>query len=36
MVLGDVPTAETEMVPSAPALAFFDAVYARHVEGLTP
>jgi para-nitrobenzyl esterase len=36
MVLGDIPAAETEMVPSAAALEFFDAAYARHLESLTP
>ncbi len=36
MVLGDVPAAETEMVPSAEALEFFDAAWQRHVDMLTP
>lgn len=36
MVLGDTPAAETELVPAAAALEFFDAAYAQHVEGLQP
>lgn len=36
MVLGDVAAAETEMVPSAAALEFFEAAFARHVESLMP
>lgn len=36
MVLGETPVPETEMVPSAEVLEFFDAAYARHLESLNP
>jgi para-nitrobenzyl esterase len=36
MVLGEAPAAETELVPSAAALEFFDAVYQQHLDALTP
>jgi para-nitrobenzyl esterase len=36
LVLGEVPVTETDMVPSAEALEFFDAAYQRHMDMLTP
>lgn len=36
LVLGDAPVTETDMVPSAEVLEFFDAAYAQQLEALTP
>jgi para-nitrobenzyl esterase len=36
MVLGETPVAETDMVPSAEVLEFFDAAYQQHVDSLKP